>query len=51
MKKKKLKQTENYEVIKLEKLVEKLNDEDGKIVLVGDAGINYREKNCENCQK
>ena len=41
---KKLKQTENYEVIKLEKLVEKLNDEDGKIVLVGDAGINYREK-------
>lgn len=41
---KKLKQTENYEVIKLEKLVEKLNDEDRKIVLVGDAGINYREK-------
>ena len=41
---KKLKQMENYEVIKLEKLVEKLNDEDGKIVLVGDAGINYREK-------
>ena len=41
---KKLKQTENYEVIKLEKLVGKLNDEDGKIVLVGDAGINYREK-------
>ena len=41
---KKLKQTKNYEVIKLEKLVEKLNDEDGKIVLVGDAGINYREK-------
>ena len=41
---KKLKQTENYEVIKLEKLVENLNDEDGKIVLVGDAGINYREK-------
>jgi len=41
---KKLKQTENYEVIKLEKLVKKLNDEDGKIVLVGDAGINYREK-------
>ena len=41
---KKLKQTENYEVIKLEKLVEKLNDEDGKIVLIGDAGINYREK-------
>ena len=41
---KKLKQTENYEVIKLEKLVEKLNDEDGKIVLVVDAGINYREK-------
>ena len=24
--------------------MEKLNDEDGKIVLVGDAGINYREK-------
>ena len=41
---KKLKQMENYEVIKLEKLVKKLNDEDGKIVLVGDAGINYREK-------
>ena len=41
---KKLKQIENYEMIKLEKLVEKLNDEDGKIVLVGDAGINYREK-------
>ena len=41
---KKLKQTENYEVIKLETLVKKLNDEDGKIVLAGDAGINYREK-------
>ena len=40
----KLRQVEDYEVIKLEKLVEKLNDEDRKIVLVGDAGINYREK-------
>jgi len=41
---KKLKQMENYEVIKLEKLMEKLNNEDKKIVLIGDAGINYREK-------
>ena len=41
---KKLKQTENYEVIKLEKLMEKLNNEDKKIVLIGDVGINYRQK-------
>ena len=41
---KKLKQMENYEVIKLEKLMEKLNNEDKKIVLIGDAGINYRQK-------
>ena len=41
---KKLKQMENYEVIKLEKLMEKLNNEDKKIVLIGDVGINYRQK-------
>ena len=40
---KKLKQTENYEVIKLEKLLEKL-DNNKKIVIIGDAGINYKEK-------
>ena len=40
----KLRQVEDYEVIKLEKLMEKLNNEDKKIVLIGDAGINYREK-------
>ena len=41
---KKLKQTENYEVIKLEKLLEKLDNKDKKIVIAGDAGINYKEK-------
>ena len=41
---KKLKQTENYEVIKLEKLLEKLDNKNKKIVIIGDAGINYKEK-------
>ena len=41
--KEKLKQIEDYEVIKLEKLLEKL-DNNKKIVIIGDAGINYKEK-------
>ena len=41
--KEKLKQVEDYEVIKLEKLLEKL-DNNKKIVIIGDAGINYKEK-------
>lgn len=40
----KLRQVENYEVIKLEKLLEKLDNKDKKIVIAGDAGINYKEK-------
>lgn len=40
----KLRQVEDYEVIKLEKLLEKLDNKDKKIVIVGDAGINYKEK-------
>lgn len=40
----KLRQVEDYEVIKLEKLLEKLNNKDKKIVIAGDAGINYKEK-------
>ena len=42
--KEKLKQVEDYEVIKLEKLLEKLDNKDKKIVIAGDAGINYKEK-------
>ena len=41
---KKLKQMENYEVIKLAKLLEKLDNKNKKIVIIGDAGINYKEK-------
>ena len=40
----KLRQVEDYEVIKLEKLLEKLDNKDKKIVIAGDAGINYKEK-------
>ena len=40
----KLRQVEDYEVIKLEKLLEKLDNKDKKIVIIGDAGINYKEK-------
>ena len=40
----KLRQVGDYEVIKLEKLLEKLDNKDKKIVIVGDAGINYKEK-------
>lgn len=40
----KLRQVEDYEVIKLEKLMEKLDNKDKKIVIAGDAGINYKEK-------
>ena len=42
--KQKLKQIEDYEVIKLEKLLEKLDNKNKKIVIIGDAGINYKEK-------
>jgi universal bacterial protein yeaZ len=40
----KLRQVEDYEVIKLEKLLEKLDNKNKKIVIIGDAGINYKEK-------
>ena len=40
----KLKQVEDYEVIKLAKLLEKLDNKNKKIVIIGDAGINYKEK-------
>ena len=40
----KLRQVEDYEVIKLEKLLEKLDNKNKKIVIAGDAGINYKEK-------
>lgn len=40
----KLRQVGDYEVIKLEKLLEKLDNKDKKIVIAGDAGINYKEK-------
>lgn len=40
----KLRQVEDYEVIKLEKLLEKLDNKDKKIVIAGDAGINYKKK-------
>jgi len=40
----KLRQVEDYEVIKLEKLLEKLDNKDKKIIIAGDAGINYKEK-------
>lgn len=40
----KLRQVEDYEVIKLEKLLEKLDNKNKKIVIIGDAGINYNEK-------
>ena len=40
----KLSQTENYEVSRLDNLLEKLDNEKKKIIIVGDAGINYREK-------
>ena len=40
----KLRQVEDYEVIKLEKLLEKLDNKDKKIVIAGDAGITYKEK-------
>ena len=40
----KLRQVEDYKVIKLEKLLEKLDNKDKKIVIAGDAGINYKEK-------
>jgi len=39
----KLSQIENYEVSRLDNLLEKLNNEK-KVMIVGDAGINYREK-------
>ena len=42
--KEKLKQVEDYEVIKLAKLLEKLDNKNKKIVIIGDAGINYKEK-------
>ena len=38
-----LSQIENYEVSRLDNLLEKLNNEK-KVMIVGDAGINYREK-------
>ncbi|ERK66235.1 universal bacterial protein YeaZ [Leptotrichia sp. oral taxon 215 str. W9775] len=40
----KLRQVGDYEVIKLEKLLEKLDNKNKKIVIIGDAGINYKEK-------
>lgn len=40
----KLRQVGDYEVIKLEKLLEKLDNKDKKIIIAGDAGINYKEK-------
>ena len=40
----KLRQVEDYKVIKLEKLLEKLDNKNKKIVIIGDAGINYKEK-------
>ena len=40
----KLRQVEDYEVIKLEKLLKKLDNKDKKIIIAGDAGINYKEK-------
>ena len=40
----KLRQVGDYEVIKLEKLLEKLDNKDKKIVIAGDAGITYKEK-------
>ena len=40
----KLSQIENYEVSRLDNLLEKLDNEKKKIIIVGDAGINYREK-------
>ena len=40
----KLRQVGDYEVIKLEKLLKKLDNKDKKIIIAGDAGINYKEK-------
>ena len=40
----KLSQIENYEVSRLDNLLEKLDNEKKKVMIVGDAGINYREK-------
>ena len=40
----KLRQVGDYEVIKLEKLLEKLDNKDKKIIIAGDTGINYKEK-------
>ena len=39
-----LSQIENYEVSRLDNLLEKLDNEKKKVMIVGDAGINYREK-------
>ena len=39
-----LSQIENYEVSRLDNLLEKLDNEKKKVMIGGDAGINYREK-------
>ena len=47
----KLEKEAEHEVIRLDSLIEKINSEEGKIIIVGDAGFNYKSKISEKTDK